>query len=129
MEIIPIKTRILQPPNDNLMTALIDALPELKEGDIIVVSSKVVAIDEGRTVPVEGSDKQALARQEADYVIERDYWPTPLTVIKNAFIGTAGIDASNAGNHYVLLPKDAFKSAARIRGQLLKKYNIKKLEL
>ena len=76
MEIIPIKTRILQPPNDNLMTALIDALPELKEGDIIVVSSKVVAIDEGRTVPVEGSDKQALARQEADYVIERDYWPT-----------------------------------------------------
>lgn len=127
MEIIPVKTRILHPPQDDLYRTLLDSLPELKDGDIIAVSSKVVAIHEGHTVPAAGNDKQALALKEADYVIERDYWPTPLTIIKNAFIGTAGVDASNAGDHYVLLPEDAFRSAHEIRDFLVKNFEIEQV--
>jgi F420-0:gamma-glutamyl ligase len=127
MEIIPIKTRILHPPKDDLMTALEESLSPLQERDIVAISSKVVAIDEGRCVPVEGNDKQTLARQEADYIIERDYWPTPLTVVKNAFIGTAGVDASNANEHYVLLPENAFLSALRIHANLGNAYGLSEL--
>jgi dihydrofolate synthase / folylpolyglutamate synthase len=114
MQLIPIKTRILQPPQDDLFEVLDESLLDVKEGDVVVVSSKVISIHEGNCVPVEGADKKALIAQEAQFSIPRSYWPSPLTVAHNAFIGTAGIDESNADGHYVLLPRDPFVSAKNI---------------
>lgn len=124
MEYIAVKTRILTPPQDNLFSVLDAALPMVKEGDVVAVSSKVVAIHEGACVPIEGADKAALVAAEADLSIPRSYWPSPLTVKHGAFIGTAGIDESNGSGYYVLLPRDPFKSAATIHAYLKERFGL-----
>jgi dihydrofolate synthase / folylpolyglutamate synthase len=125
MEFIPVKTRILLPPQDDLLAVLNKSLPPLSEGDIVVVSSKVVAISEGNCVPLEVVEKSVLVEQESELSIPRPYWGTPLTVKHSAFIGTAGIDESNAKGHYVLLPKDPFASALNIYTHLAQRRSLK----
>jgi F420-0:gamma-glutamyl ligase len=125
MQLIPIKTRILIPPQDDLFPVLDEYLEGVVEGDVILVSSKIVAISEGRTLPLEGTDKKALVESEADLLVPRWYWYSPLTVVCSAFIGTSGIDESNAGNHLVMLPEDAFASAKQIHSYLQKRFYIK----
>lgn len=127
MEYIPVKTRVMQPPQDSLQSVLDKSLPTLAERDIVLVSSKVVAIDEGNCVPLAETDKQSLVDAESELSIPRSYWGTPLTVRHFAFIGTAGIDESNADGHYVLLPKDPFASAQAIHMYLTKKFALNEL--
>ncbi len=127
MQFIPFKTRILQPPQDDLFSVLDESLFKVREGDMVVVSSKVVSIHEGHCVLIEGSDKKALIAQESQISIPRSYWPSPLTVAHNAFIGTAGIDESNANGHYVLLPRDPFLSAKSIYEYLKERFAIKNI--
>jgi F420-0:gamma-glutamyl ligase len=115
----------MQPPQDDLFSVLNDALVGVEEGDVIAISSKVVAIHEGNCVPTGSIEKSELVRQEAELLIPRSYWPSPLTVKHNAFIGTAGVDESNANGHYILLPKDPFKSAKEIQEYLKARFNIK----
>jgi F420-0:gamma-glutamyl ligase len=124
MQFNPVKTRVLQPPHDDLFSVLDEYLHDVKDGDIIAVSSKVVSIHEGNCVSLTDVDKHALLEQEADLMIPRSYWGTPLTIKYNAFIGTAGIDESNADGHYILLPKDPFKSAADIHGYLVNRFQL-----
>lgn len=101
MEYLPIKTRILRPPKDNLLAVFRESLPTLLEEDVVLISSKVVAIREGTTVPV-GTDKTALIRRVADLIVPRLYWSSPLTVSHHAFLGAAGIDESNGNGYYIL---------------------------
>ncbi len=124
MQLIPIQTRVLQPPKDDLFAVIEDSVPTLCEGDILVISSKIVAISEGNCVPIGIVEKTTLVKQEADILIPRDYWSSPLTVKCNAFIGTAGIDESNADGHYVLLPKDPFLSAKKIYAFIKQKHQL-----
>lgn len=125
MQYIPIKTRIFQPPHDDLFAILDESLQDVEEGDVVVISSKVVSIHEGNCVPVAGTDKKTLIDQESELSIPRTYWSSPITVKHNAFIGTAGIDESNADGHYILLPKDPFLSAKTIHGYLTQRFAIK----
>ena len=127
MEYIPVKTRIVKPPQDDLYAVLNDSLPQLKERDIILISSKIVAIGEGNCIPVGDVEKTELVAQESDLNIPREYWPSPLTVKHGAFIGTAGIDESNADEHYVLLPKKPFDSAKKLHEYLSNQFNLKEL--
>jgi dihydrofolate synthase / folylpolyglutamate synthase len=124
MQFIPVRTRILQPPQDNLFAVLDEYLHDVQDGDIVVVSSKVVSIHEGNCVPVESAEKSELMEEEADLMIPRSYWGTPLTVKYNTFIGTAGIDESNADGHYILLPKDPFASAVTIHAYLKERFQL-----
>jgi coenzyme F420-0:L-glutamate ligase len=124
MQYIPVKTRIMQPPQDDLFSVLEEVLVDVHENDIIAISSKVISIHEGNCVPVGSVEKSELVKSEAELMIPRTYWPSPLTVKHNAFIGTAGIDESNANGHYILLPKDPFKSAKEIQEYLRARFNI-----
>ena len=65
--------------------------------------------------------------KEAQFSIPRPYWPSPLTVAHNAFIGTAGIDESNANGHYVLLPENPFLSAKYIYDYLIDRFNLQNI--
>lgn len=114
----------MNPPQDDLFAVLDEYLNDVQEGDVIAISSKIVAIGEGNCLPIEGVDKQALVEEEADLCIPRDYWGSPLTVIKSAFIGTAGIDESNAGGYLVKLPEDPFLSAEKIHSYIQKRFEI-----
>lgn len=127
MEFIPVKTRILQPPQDDLLAVLDESLPELQEKDAVLITSKVVAIHEGRCVPIEGTDKEALVEQEADYLIDRSYYKFPLSIKYNTFIASGGIDESNSAGYYTLLPEDAFLSAKTIWEYLREKHQLQEL--
>lgn len=130
MEILGIRIKALVPPKGSLAEALSESTLTLKDGDIVAISSKVVSIDEGRTLPMKGIDKEELVRAESDW-----YWNAPktsryrriFTIAKGLMIGGAGIDESNGAEHYILYPKDPFKSAKRLRAQLMKKFNLTSL--
>ena len=121
MHYIGIKTRVLQPPKDDLLSALDQSVLALKEGDVVLVSSKVVAIGEGRCVLEAEFDKEAYVRERADMIIDRPYWSTPLTLVNHVFVSSAGVDKSNGDGHYILLPLDPFASARRIHEYFKKK--------
>lgn len=124
MNITAIKTRILQPPKDNLFKVLDEYLPKLAERDVLVVSSKVVAIHQGRCVPVEGSDKDELVKQESEIQITRPEDKWSVSIKYHALLFAAGIDESNAREHYVLLPTEPHKVAQEIRLFLKEKYGV-----
>ena len=102
----------------------------LKEGDVVALSSKVVSIAEGRTVPIEGNDKEKLMKREAQWYYKASKsskYRRYFTIAGGAMIGSAGIDESNGGGYFILYPKDAFKSARALRARLRKEYKIKEL--
>ena len=129
MEFIPVKMRRLNPPEDDLLMALDEALPELLEGDIVLVTSKVVAIDEGRCVPLTEKTKDELTREEADHYLlnQSGTASLPLTIKHQALLYRGGVDESNSGEYYTLLPEKPYESAARIREHLKNKNDLKQL--
>ncbi len=127
MELIPIRTRILHPPKDDLLEVLDTSLSDVGEGDVVIITSKVVAIHEGRFVPIEGTDKEALVKREAEYVYQSERQKKPLTITNDALISGAGIDESNGEGYYILLPKDSYISARAIRTHLIKPHGLTRL--
>ncbi|HEX2792174.1 MAG TPA: coenzyme F420-0:L-glutamate ligase [Candidatus Paceibacterota bacterium] len=130
MHVIGIRTRPLIAPKDSLLDAIRASKLSLKEGDIVALSSKVVSIDEGRTLPLEAMEKEALIQQEADWYLKApksSRYRTRYTINEGAMAGSAGIDESNGSGHYVLYPKDPFRSAKRLRAWLRKEYGISSL--
>lgn len=125
MELIPIRTRIFHPPQDSITDELHKL--SLNEGDVVVVTSKIVAIHEGRCVPIVGADKDALVREEADYIFHPEGRSKPLTLTNHTFISAAGIDESNGEGYYILLPKDSFASAEWIHDELRRHHGISNL--
>ena len=113
MEVLPVRIPTLTPPQQDLAPVLAASLPPLTDRDIVCISSKVIAIDEGRCIPTSTADKAALIEAEADLVIPVEYKTRPLTVKHHTFLGNAGIDESNGKGHHVLSPVDPFASAAR----------------
>ena len=120
MQVKEIKTKTLNPPQDNLLSVIEKSFLDygIKEKSIIVVTSKVVSIWEGRCVKIsEVKNKDELIRQEADLYIERQNisnFDVMLTIKNNILIPSAGIDESNANGYYILWPKNPFKSAKNI---------------
>ena len=105
MKVTAIKTRILQPPEDDLLEVISSSVSSLKEKSVFVITSKVVSIWQGRCVPVTSIAKDELIMQEADIYLPRDLvsgaWCMH-TVKNDVFIPSAGIDESNAASHYIL---------------------------
>jgi coenzyme F420-0:L-glutamate ligase/coenzyme F420-1:gamma-L-glutamate ligase len=99
-------------PGDDL-AALLLPLVELRDGDIVVVTSKVVSKAEGRVRT--GSREEALPGETARVVARRG----PTTIVRTHHgltMAAAGIDASNVGTGtVVLLPRDPDASARTLR--------------
>lgn len=129
LEFLPIKTRIVRPPKDDIL-GIIDSL-EIRDGDIVFITSKILGIAEGRTAKVSGASKEELIRQEAErflpFVNKSGDFHVNLTVTQNVLIPAAGIDESNADGYFVMWPKDPDDSCKKIRDYLIKKYEVKRL--
>lgn len=124
-----IKTRKFLPPKDNLWD-LLDTIRELKENSIVAVTSKVVAIVEGRCIPFDKITKDDLAIKEADKYIPRELSPSGHilhTIKNNMLVASSGVDESNGANFYTLWPKDPQRSAKKIWEFLRKKFKVKNL--
>ncbi|HYE22868.1 MAG TPA: coenzyme F420-0:L-glutamate ligase [Candidatus Paceibacterota bacterium] len=115
MEITPIHIDTLVPPKDDLYAKIKASSLTLEEHDVIVISSKVVAIGEGRCVLKEGTDVDALVAAEAGAYLAREHTPGGFvmhTITNGTLIPNAGIDPF--GDYYVLWPEDPQRSADRL---------------
>ncbi|OGI59916.1 hypothetical protein A2814_02490 [Candidatus Nomurabacteria bacterium RIFCSPHIGHO2_01_FULL_38_19] len=129
MKIKAIKTRIFR-ENEDLLSFILENIKKIPkknlEGSVLVVTSKIVALSEGRAVEYK-SEKQkiALIKKESEFTLKTKLaW---LTIKDGMVMATAGIDESNANGQLILLPKDSFKSADIIRKKLKKIFKVKKL--
>jgi coenzyme F420-0:L-glutamate ligase/coenzyme F420-1:gamma-L-glutamate ligase len=105
---------------DVLASALEPLAPE--QGDILVVTHKIVSKAEDRVVTVVGDEerfKQALVESEAVSIVRRR-GDLVIAETKHGFIcANAGVDRSNAEpGTMILLPEDPDRSAHRIRAKL-----------
>jgi len=129
MHFIPIKTRLFLPPKDNLYQLLDNYLPSLKNKDIVVITSKLLSIHQGRCIKITDKttlkDKIKLIKKEADRYLFNN--PHSLTLKDQTLTPYAGIDRSNANNHYILWPNKPHLQAKKIWRHLRKKYHLKKL--
>ena len=116
MIVTPIHTRKIV-VGDNIEDILEGALPKLSEKTVVVITSKIVAVTEGRVAPLTES-KEKLIRQEADRIFVNEEitkeWQMLLTMKNNVIVPWAGIDESNGNDMYVLWPQDPMSSAERI---------------
>ena len=129
IEFLPVKTRIIHPPKDDI-SDILDSL-EIKDGDIVFISSKVLGISEGRCFKVAEHDKTDLIKAEVErylpYVNNTGDFHVNLTVNQNILIPSGGIDESNANGYYVLWPKNPDESCRRIREKLMTRTGVKNL--
>lgn len=125
MRIKTIKTRIFK-ENGDLLSFVLRYVKKLPEKSVIVITSKVVALSEGRTVEYKyKNQKIKLIKQESDFSLKTKY--TWLTIKDGMVMAAAGIDESNANGKLILLPKDSFQSAKLIRNKLKKIFKVKNL--
>ncbi len=131
MKIQAIKTDVIHPPKDDLFPAIVKAIPSLKEKSVIVITSKVISIWQGRCVSMDRyAKKDELVMREADLYLPREMTPGAWcmhTIKNNIFIPSAGVDESNADGYYILWPKDPARVAKKLWMWLRKKYAVKDL--
>ena len=124
MTIQPIRTKIFQPRQD-LVPFLFSSIPGLREASIICITSKIVALSQGRLVKKSEFSTEDLIKKEAEWAVKTRYcW---LTLKDGIPIPNAGIDESNAQNNYILWPDKPAIVAAEVRAALLKHFNLKRL--
>ncbi len=140
IEVIPIPIKHDIEPNEDL-GKLLASKAKLQDGDIVVVSQKVVSKQEGRIIHLDSVIPSELALG-----ISSEYEKDPKLVevilseskrivrMENGIIivetkhglvcANAGVDESNVENGFAtLLPKDPDKSASNLQKQILEKSN------
>ncbi|MEU8684563.1 coenzyme F420-0:L-glutamate ligase [Streptomyces sp. NPDC048611] len=109
-------------PGDDLVkliaaAATAENMPRLTDGDVLLVTSKIVSKAEGRVV--EAADREAAIDQETVRVVARR---GALRIVQNRqglVMAAAGVDASNTPSGTVLLlPEDPDASARALRAGL-----------
>jgi coenzyme F420-0:L-glutamate ligase/coenzyme F420-1:gamma-L-glutamate ligase len=129
LRILPVTGIAEVRPGDDVAALLADALvappggeAALVDGDVVVVTQKIVSKAEGRVVPIDADDpaaKVALVERESTRVLRRR-GDLLITETPHGFVcANAGVDLSNmAEGTAALLPHDADRSARRIRSGL-----------
>ncbi|TJZ42462.1 coenzyme F420-0:L-glutamate ligase [Streptomyces piniterrae] len=109
-------------PGDDLVKLIAtaatgDGLPGLADGDVLLVTSKIVSKAEGRVV--EATDREAAIDQETVRVVARRGALRIVQTRQGLVMAAAGVDASNTPSGTVLLlPEDPDASARAIRAGL-----------
>ncbi|MFA6353670.1 MAG: coenzyme F420-0:L-glutamate ligase [Candidatus Paceibacterota bacterium] len=123
MQVISIKTKIFQ-ENEDLFAFILKYVKKIPDNSVLVVTSKIVALSEGRTSEYKNKkQKSELIKKESEFSLKtKIVW---LTVKDGMVLANAGIDESNAKNKIILLPKNSFESAEILRKKLMKKFRLK----
>ncbi len=110
-------------PGDDV-AALVAQACELRDGDVVVVTSKVVSKAEGRLLPVPaGADREQVRQEAVAAETTRVVARRGSTVIaqdrRGLVLAAAGVDASNVRpDEIALLPVDPDESARSLRDRL-----------
>ncbi|MDO8620066.1 MAG: coenzyme F420-0:L-glutamate ligase [bacterium] len=128
MLVIPIKTRTFLPPQDDIFPTLEKIGARLREGDVLVVTSKIVAIGEGRCVRATTTEaKRKLIERESDFRSFNQIKDSMFSIKGNTIIASAGIDDSNGNGYSILWPRNPMWSAKKIWDFLRKEKGLKNL--
>jgi len=104
------------------LTGLIAEHADLADGDVIIVTQKIVSKAEGRLVPMDPADplaREALIEKESVRILRRRGDLLMTETIHGFVCANAGVDLSNVERGWAaLLPVDADRSARRIRDGL-----------
>jgi len=109
-------------PGTVLADLVAGAVTDLRDGDVLVVTSKIVSKAEGRLVAVDPDDPsaaKALVEEEAVRVLRRR-GDLLITETRHGFVcANSGVDLSNVPRgHVALLPVDSDRSARKLRDGL-----------
>ncbi len=112
-------------PGDDVAALVAAAVPDLRDGDVLVVTSKLLSKAAGRLVPVPpGTDREQVRQRavadETVRVVARRGTTTIAQTRLGLVLAAAGVDASNVrGDEVALLPLDPDASAVALRARLL----------
>lgn len=122
LEILPVEGVREVRPGDDLAGLLAHAAPDLADGDVLVVTQKVVSKAEAQLVPIDPNDPDSKAHiVEAESVrVLRRRGELVISETRHGFVcANAGVDLSNVENGWAaLLPEDPDRSARRLRDGL-----------
>jgi len=131
VEILPVTGLPEFRPGDDLPAAIATATPWLRDGDVVVVTSKVVSKCEGRLVPApqDPEERDRLRRKLVDDEAVRVLARKGRTLITENRLGlvqaAAGVDGSNVDrDELALLPVDPDASAAALRTGLRERLGV-----
>jgi coenzyme F420-0:L-glutamate ligase / coenzyme F420-1:gamma-L-glutamate ligase len=120
IEVLPVEGLPEVVPGNDLVAMLADPLRNLgaRDGDIVVVTQKIVSKAEGRLVP--GNDRHPWIERETLRVVARR-GDLVIAETRHGFVcANAGVDASNVeAGTLALLPEDPDGSAERLRAGLV----------
>ena len=127
MHITALKTDRVRPDGGPLTSILDHSLAELPDRSVLVITSKIVALCEGRYIRKEIELSEVVIANEADYYLPKSEsaYGIPITIRDNAFVARAGIDGSNTDGVYSLLPTDGYATATTIRDYLLERFGVR----
>lgn len=125
MIVVPIKTEVFK--RDGSLEQFINKhLPIIKEGSVLVVTSKIVALSQGRVVSTDAKHtKDYWIKKESEQFLKTKW--CYLTLKDGHWCPNAGIDESNAKGKLILWPVNPYRVAERLRKVLRKKHNLKKI--
>lgn len=126
MKIKTIKTKKFNPPKESIED-LFQYLGDVKNGQVVAISSKVVAICQGRCLAAEGIDKEKLVRRYSRRILvpwQKNRAQMELTQVDGHLVESAGIDRSNGAGYFILMPKNPYLVARHIWSELRKRNNI-----
>lgn len=129
MKIRPIKTHKILPFKESLLEILDRYVVTMPEKSVLVITSKIVAICEGRVIKIGEAEKLDLIKKEAELYLppETNRRRMTLTIKKNVLAVNAGIDESNGNGFYIFWPSDSQRSANEVRHYLEKRFGSKNL--
>lgn len=127
MIVSTIKTPRITPHLLTLQQLLDGVVYDVPNRSVLAITSKIVSLCEGAVIPIAGTNKDDLIKAEAQYYLpesERMYGIN-FTVAQHTLIPNAGIDESNAGNVYILWPKNPQITANVVRKYLVDRFGNK----
>src|SRR5258708_21958834 len=131
MHVTAYKTPLVK-AGDDITQIIAGSIKEIPEGSILVVASKIVSTCENRFVTrttEDKNEKHQLVKKEAEWYLDphSSKYNLMLTNKRNWIFVNAGIDESNANNHYILWPEDPQKSVNAIWHFLREHYHLKNI--
>jgi dihydrofolate synthase / folylpolyglutamate synthase len=107
---------------EQILASAISALPD---NSVVAITSKIVALCEGRTIPIGSIDKNELIARESQWYLPRGgRYKVSFAITHNMMVSTAGIDESNGNGNYVLWPTDPQASANAARAFLCEHFDV-----
>jgi len=129
MRVTGVKTRIMKPPKDNLFAVMEESLTDVRDRDVVLVSSKVMAIHQGRCVLTSDASKDELVERESERMFS--YYNSAfgkrfrLTLKGHTLVSAGGIDESNGDGYFILWPENITQLCREIRSWLRERFGVK----